>query len=491
MSALSDSVAAAQEVFIEDLCGRGFVLLDDCRTLVGEIDIGGRLVEHRIELSEDFPVTMPRVSTPGGEGGMSWHREANGAFCLWSNDEASDLPWGSAEAVIVRTQEWHANDLAGWPDDPPDLDLERYWPAVTMLVIHPDLAPLTGRTCKAKKERHDVLRIMPGRTHRNLQRQRWFGAAVVDAGELTEPIRSFDELAGRLGTQMAEKLRASIEDGSVTVVMVRYRRQGHEAAIGLIAQNRNPNRLSAAATAHTGESTRRLRAGLDREALKDTSVAIIGVGAVGSLLAEMLIRSGVGALALVDGRSVRPGNCVRHVAIPADVGRSKAEAVRDRIVAVGLLTKTEARQNLKPLTEMLTSAAAAEKLFEDHDLVIDATGNGPATALVCTASRLLHKPAITVCLQRGGAVARVDRFPLRDGESHHGPLLLAEPEAVLREGGCGDPVSPTPPWACAAAAARTAGMATDLLAGRCMYPPTVIDVLIGQPDGPPAAAEPS
>ncbi len=490
MSTLRDSVAAARETFIEDLCGHGFVLLDDCRTLVGDIDIGGRPVQHSIELSEDFPITMPRVSTPGGEGGMSWHRNADGTFCLWSDDEASDLPWGDAEAVIDRTQQWHANDLAGWPDDPADLDLERYWPITAGLIIHPDLEPLTGRMCKAKKERHGVLRIMAGRAHRNLQRPRWFGAAVIDAGELTEPIHSFDELADLLGTQQADKLRAEIDDGSVRVVMVRYRRQDNEAAIGLIAQNSNPNCLSAAATAHEGESTRRLRAGLDREALTDTAVAIVGLGAVGSLLAEMLIRSGVGALTLVDGRVVRPGNCIRHVAIPADVGRYKAEAVRDRIVAAGLLTERQARQSLTPQTEMLTSATAAEKLFEEHDLIIDATGNGPATALVSTASRILGKPAMTVCLQRGGAVARVDRLPLRDGETHHKPLPPAEHEAVLREGGCGDPVSPTPPWACASAAARAAGMATDLLSGRCMYPPTVIDVLIGRPDGPSAAAGP-
>ena len=487
MSALSDSIAAAQEAFIEDLCARGFTLLDDCCTIVGDIDIDGRPVEHCIELCDDFPIGMPRVSTPGGEGGMSWHRDADGAFCLWSDDEASDLPWGDAEAVIGRIQEWHAKDLAGWPDDPADLDLERYWPAVPGLIIHPDLAPLTGRTCRAKKERRGVLRIMAGQAHHNSQKQRWLGAAVVDAGELTEPIRSFDELADLLGAQETEKLRAGIEAGSVIVVMVRYRRQGHEAAIGLIAQNRNPNRLSATETAHTGESTRRLRAGLDLAALTDSSIAIVGLGAVGSLLAEMLIRSGVGALTFIDGRTVRPGNCIRHVATPDDVGRYKVEAVRDRIVAAGLLSEREARARIALRTAMLASAAAAEGLFDEHDLVIDATGDGPVTALVCTASRILAKPAVTVCLQRGGAVARVDRFPLRDGETHDEPLPPKDPDVVLREGGCGDPVSPTPPWACASAAARAAGMATDLLAGRCMYPPTVIDVLIGQRDGLPVA----
>ena len=419
---------------------------------------------------------------------MSWHRDADGTLCLWSEDEASDLPWDDAGAVIGRIQEWHANEQAGWPDDPADLDLERYWPATPGLIIHPDLAPLTGKTCRAKKERHGVLRIMSGRAHRNLQRQSWFGAAVVDAGELTQPIRSFDELADLLGTHKTETLRAEVETGSVRVVLVRYRRQGHESAIGLIAQNRNPDRLGAAATAHTGESTGLLRAGLDREVLTGTAVAIVGVGAVGSLLAEMLLRSGVGSLTLVDGRPVRPGNCIRHVAVPADVGRYKVEAVRDRIVAAGLLTAREARQSLTLQTGMLTSAAGAERLFEDNDLVIDATGNGPATALVSTASRILDKNSITVCLQRGGAVARVDRFPLRDDETHHKPLPPTEAKVELREGGCGDPVSPTPPWACAAAAARAVGMATDLLAGRCLYPPTVIDVLIGRPDGPAAAA---
>ena len=68
MSALTDSIAAAQEAFIEGLCVRGFTLLDDCRTLVGDIAIDGHPVEHAIEMTDDFPITKPRVSSPGGEG---------------------------------------------------------------------------------------------------------------------------------------------------------------------------------------------------------------------------------------------------------------------------------------------------------------------------------------------------------------------------------------------------------------------------------------
>ena len=484
MSILSDSIATSQEVFIEGLCARGFTLLNDCRTLVGNIDINGHAVEHQIALTDDFPITKPHVSTTGGEGGLSWHRESDGRFCLWSDDEASHLPWADADTVINRISQWHANEAAGWPDDPPDLDLERYWKRSPVLIVYPDLVPLTGKTCKAKNEAHNVLRIMKGQANKNRGRRRGLGAAVIDIGELQHPVHTFYELSEMMALEDAEKLRAGIEKGSIKVLMVRYTRQGHEAAIGLIAENCNPHLLKAASAAHTGASTRNLRAGLDAETLCNTKIAIIGLGAIGSLLAEMLVRSGVGGLTLVDGDTIRPGNCIRHVATLNDVGRNKAEVVRDRIIAAGLIPKREATDKVTVKTQMLQSVTEVEELFFHHNLVVDATGNGPATALIWTASRILDKPSVTVCLQRGGTVSRVDRLPLRHGENHDKPVPPGGPSVVLREGGCGDPVSPTPPWACAAAAARAAGMAADLLAGRDMYPPTVIDVLIGHPVGP-------
>ena len=478
MSILSDSVAADREAFIDDLCDRGFRLLSDCRTLLGDIDVDGEPVEHQIVVTEDFPITKPEVSTQGGEGGLSWHREPNGRFCLWSDDEAADLPWSSADAVIDRISQWHANDAAGWPDDSPDLDLERYWTRTHELIVYPDLAPLTGRPCKAKLGDHDVWTILAGNPARH---QQWAGAAVVDVGELEQPLHTFDELADALGPDAAEPLRSAIEKGKVRILMVRYKRQQHEAAIGLIARNRDPTRLTAARAAHTGESTFYLRSGLDAEALADKSVAVVGVGAVGSLLAVMLARSGVGRLTLVDGDRVLPGNCIRHVATRKDVGRAKTDAVKEHLTESRIM----AEDAVVSMDLQLTSVAATERLFAGHDLVVDATGNGPATALIITASEALDRPAFTVCLLRSGSVARVDRFPLGPGERHDPPVPPGEPSLVLREGGCGDPVSPTPPWACAAAAARAAGMAADWLSGRCLYPPTVTDVLIGDADGPP------
>jgi hypothetical protein len=69
--------------------------------------------------------------------------------------------------------------------------------------------------------------------------------------------------------------------------------------------------------------------------------------------------------------------------------------------------------------------------------------------------------------------------PLAAGETHAEPTVeLSTGAEPLREGGCGDPVSPAPMWAATAAAARAAGMAVDLLTRRGQYPATVIDVLV-------------
>lgn len=478
MSLLRDSVAAMREAFVDDAFSCGFRLYDDCSTLVGDVDVDGISVEHQIHLDADFPITMPRVSTTGGEGGLSWHRNGDGTLCLWSDDEASDLPWRSAEAVIDRIAEWHINDAAGWPDDHPDLDLERYWSRSDELILYPDLDDLAGRPCRAcRQKKSNVFKIEPGPAGKHGKQKQVLPARIVDIGELAKPVRNFDDLESLLTPDCAAAIRIGIEQGRIRVLLVRYRRQGNEAAMALVTEKPTTRQLNAAQSAHLGQHTHYLRAGLDAEALLPKRVAVVGVGAVGSAAAEMLTRSGIGTISLVDGDLIRPGNCIRHVADHNYVGWNKADAVKGRLVNAELIAKSEVHVHDQPIT----SVDDIEKLFEFNDLVLDATGDGPATALVLLASEILGKPVVSVCLQRGGSVARVDRAPLRPSEKHLPPVPRGGPQLDLREAGCGDPVSPAPPWVCSAAAARAVGMVTDLLSDRCQYPPTVIDVLIGDP----------
>ena len=481
MSTLRDSIAARREAFIDEACTHGFRLDSDCATLVGDIDFGDEQVEHQIKFDDDFPISMPRVSTTSGDGGLSWHRNSDGSLCLWAGDEASDLPWQSAWKLIERVAEWHKRDAAGWPDDDPDLDLERYWqPArLSELILYPDLDGLVGRDCLARKTHEGrVLQVERGKAPKSQQRQRSWGVAVVDLGELAQPVRDFDELELLLPARCAGEARRGIEQGRIRILIVRYERQGHVAALALYANSRNTRELGAVESAHTGEQTHFVRAGLDAETLFHKRVAVLGLGAVGSSTAELLARSGVGELAFIDHDKMRPGNCIRHVADCNYVGWNKAKAVRKLLHKAGIIDDSR----VDAIEDKLTSVDAIEQLFDTHDLVVDATGDDAATALVWMASEALGKPAISVCLQRSGSVARVDRTLLRDGESHAPPVPPGGPHLELREGGCGDPISPAPPWACLAAASRAVAMATDLLTGRNQYPPTHIDSLIGDPN---------
>jgi len=447
---LRASIAAAREAFID-----------------------GHAVEHEIVVPEDFPIEKPRVRTPGGEGGRSWHRDSDGAFCLWSDEDASHLPWSLPDAVLERIRDWHHQDALGWPDDPPDLDLERYWPHSGVFVLHGDLLELIGLECKVVRGPNSTYKLVPGRAPRKQRRIRSWGAAVLDVGELEQPLHSLHDVLDALDDEQSDSLRAGLESGVVKVILLRYARQGHVGSLGLHVRSRDPIELQAATTAHSDDATLRLRAGFDAEVLQDKRVAIIGVGAIGSLLVDLLARSGCGSFTLVDPDKLRPGNCIRHLAGLDDVGRPKVDAVADHLLAHGVH-----RADIECLPERATSVQLIERLFDENDLVIDATGNGPGTALVMTASRVLGRDAISVCVQRGGTLARVDRSPLRDGEVHAPPTPQGGPAAEGREGGCGDPISPTPPWACAAAAALAVGAAVDALSERRQYPPSSVQVLV-------------
>ena len=65
--------------------------------------------------------------------------------------------------------------------------------------------------------------------------------------------------------------------------------------------------------------------------LKNARVAVFGVGGVGGYVAEALVRSGVGALDLVDGDTVSLTNLNRQiVALHSTLGRYKTEVMADQ-----------------------------------------------------------------------------------------------------------------------------------------------------------------
>ncbi len=103
--------------------------------------------------------------------------------------------------------------------------------------------------------------------------------------------------------------------------------------------------------------------------LADSSVAIFGLGALGSTMADALARAGVGNLKLVDRDFVELSNLNHQILYgESDIGLPKAEAAEERIKEIN----SEVRVDSKVLH---ISPDNVEALVDDVDLVLDGTDN--------------------------------------------------------------------------------------------------------------------
>jgi adenylyltransferase/sulfurtransferase len=78
--------------------------------------------------------------------------------------------------------------------------------------------------------------------------------------------------------------------------------------------------------------------------LKKAAVAIIGIGALGTVCAELLARAGVGKLLLVDRDIVELSNLQRQVLFDeSDIGKPKADAAKEKLSKINSEVKIEAK----------------------------------------------------------------------------------------------------------------------------------------------------
>lgn len=115
-----------------------------------------------------------------------------------------------------------------------------------------------------------------------------------------------------------------------------------------------------------------------QERLRAARVAIIGVGALGSAVAELLARAGVGRLRLVDRDVVELSNLQRQALYDqadADAGTPKAHAAAAHIAAI------DAGIAVEPIAGELTAASAAA-LIAGCDAVVDGLDSFPARHLL-------------------------------------------------------------------------------------------------------------
>lgn len=105
--------------------------------------------------------------------------------------------------------------------------------------------------------------------------------------------------------------------------------------------------------------------------LKNSKIAVVGLGGVGGYVVEGLARSGVGSLVLVDGDVVAESNINRQIiALHSTIGRSKAELWGERVRDINPECEVDVR------FAMYTPDAPMD--FSDCDYVVDAIDTVPA-----------------------------------------------------------------------------------------------------------------
>ena len=116
------------------------------------------------------------------------------------------------------------------------------------------------------------------------------------------------------------------------------------------------------------DRTRRLIGGENFSKLQASTVAIFGIGGVGSFTAEALARSGIGHLVLVDKDNVDVTNINRQIhALHSTVGESKVELMRRRILDINPNAEVETVQKF-----YLPNDDAENFFLHAYDYVVDA-----------------------------------------------------------------------------------------------------------------------
>lgn len=164
------------------------------------------------------------------------------------------------------------------------------------------------------------------------------------------------------------------------------------------------------------------------EIMKNSTVAILGIGGVGTFAAEALARSGVGRLILVDKDDVDITNVNRQIiALLSTVGQPKVDLMKERIMDINPECEVIA-------LKMFYTEETYEQFFEyGLDFVVDASD---------TISYKIH--LMKECLRRNipmissmGAANKMDptRFQITDiSKTHTDPIAKVIRTRLRKEG---------------------------------------------------------
>jgi hypothetical protein len=161
----------------------------------------------------------------------------------------------------------------------------------------------------------------------------------------------------------------------------------------------------------------------DHATLAARKVALVGCGSVGSKMAVMLARSGVGKFLLVDDDMLFPDNLVRHELDWREIATHKVDSLARRIQLVNPLAACEKRHHRLGGQESSGSLESLIETLSGCDLVIDATADAGVFNYLCAVVATAEKPLVWAEVFGGGFGGLIAR---------HRPGVEPDPASMRR-----------------------------------------------------------
>jgi tRNA A37 threonylcarbamoyladenosine dehydratase len=162
------------------------------------------------------------------------------------------------------------------------------------------------------------------------------------------------------------------------------------------------------------------------EKIKDSHVLVIGIGGVGSWVAESLARTGIGGLTLVDLDDVCVTNINRQIcAISSTVGKFKVDVMKERLLEIQPYCDIDVKQ-------CFFSPKNLERIFDKkYDFVVDAMDDFTNKCHLIDHCKKNNIPMIVM----GGAGGKVDPLQVKvtDMSFSQNDRLLARLRKKLRQ----------------------------------------------------------
>lgn len=182
--------------------------------------------------------------------------------------------------------------------------------------------------------------------------------------------------------------------------------------------------------------------------VRESNIALLGCGALGSVLSEMLVRAGIKSIMLVDDDLLESGNINRHAGTLVDVGKSKVSAVAQRLRQISPSVRV-----VELFKKLPHDVREIETLLDEYDVVLDCTSSDVALLALARAWWSIPRTFASFSLGFGGKRlfsfgVSGNRFSQREFTASVRPWIVHESQAwaksdeVFEGAGCWSPLFP-------------------------------------------------